>query len=277
MIITRNRKDQNGRNEHTGQVNFNPTGNPRSTGYSFADALLGNFRTYAEGGDDPLGFFRFTQSGGYVSDTWRVQKNLSLEIGMRYEYQQPIYTQGNNITNFDPALYDPSKAMVLNPNGSVASSGPTDIPGWWRRRRGPGGPAGPGHARPGGRRLVASGAPRGFYKTRTCSCRDSAAPTRCANWVIRGGVGLFYDKPEGNVIYSQTNLPPFVPSVSVENGNLANPLAGAAEALGVGQHQRAGPEPGRSPDSCSSASACSASCRKATSPRSPTSATRAVT
>ena len=63
VIVTRNRKDQNGRNEHTGEVNFNPTGNPNSTGYSFADALLGNFRTYSEGGDDPLGFFRFTQYG----------------------------------------------------------------------------------------------------------------------------------------------------------------------------------------------------------------------
>ena len=131
VIITRNRKDQNGRNEHTGEVNFNPTGNPRSTGYAFADALLGNFRTYSEGGDDPLGFFRFTQYGGYVSDTWRAQKNLSLEIGLRYEYQEPIYTQGNNITNFDPALYDPAKAMVLNPNGiGRVGRDATATPGW---------------------------------------------------------------------------------------------------------------------------------------------------
>ena len=61
MIITRNRKDQNGRNQHTGAVAFNPTGNPSTTGNALADALLGNFRTYSEGGDDPLGFFRFTQ------------------------------------------------------------------------------------------------------------------------------------------------------------------------------------------------------------------------
>ena len=61
VIVTRNRKDQNGRNEHTGDVSFNPAGNTNSTGYAFADALLGNFRSYSEGGDDPLGFFRFTQ------------------------------------------------------------------------------------------------------------------------------------------------------------------------------------------------------------------------
>ena len=43
-----------------------------------------------------------------MSDTWRVSTKLSLEIGVRYELAQPMYTQANNITNFDPALYDPS-------------------------------------------------------------------------------------------------------------------------------------------------------------------------
>src|SRR3989442_7747517 len=51
--------------------------------------------------------------------------------------------------------------------------------------------------------------------------------------VLRGGIGLFYDRPEGNVIFSQVNLPPFVPSVSVENANLASPLSGRAAADAV--------------------------------------------
>jgi hypothetical protein len=63
--------------------------------------------------------------------------------------------------------------------------------------------------------------------------RLSGAYTYRENWVIRGGIGLFYDKPEGNVIFSQVNLPPFVPSISVENGNLANPLGGAASGATV--------------------------------------------
>ena len=235
VIITRNRKDQNGRNQHTGDVSFNPSGNPRSTGYAFADALLGNFRSYSEGGDDPLGFFRFTQYGGYVSDTWRVQKNLSLEMGLRYEYQQPIYTQGNNITNFDPALYDPAKAMVLNFNGSIASLGANRYTGLIR-----GGSEIPEDQRnrvaldPAAEALVATGAPRGLYKTsHLIMPRFSGAYTWRENWVIRGGMGLFYDKPEGNVIFSQTNLPPFVPSINVENANLANPLGGAAAGAAV--------------------------------------------
>jgi hypothetical protein len=235
LIVTRNRKDQNGRNQHTGDVSFNPTGNPNSTGYAFADALLGNFRSYSEGGDDPLGFFRFTQYGAYVSDTWRARDKLSLEIGLRYEFQQPIYTQGNNITNFDPAQYDPSKAMVLNPNGTVASIGANRYTGLIRAGNGiPDDQTDRVTLDPVAAALIPTGAPRGFYKSyHLFMPRFSGAYTLTENWVIRGGAGLFYDRPEGNVIYSQTNLPPFVPSIGVENGNLANPLAGAAAAASV--------------------------------------------
>lgn len=235
VIVTRNRKDQNGRNQHTGDVSFNPAGNPRSTGYAFADALLGNFRSYTEGGDDPLGFFRFTQYGGYVSDTWRVWKNLSLEMGLRYEYQQPIYTQGNNITNFVPELYDPAKAMVLNPNGSIASPGSNRYTGLIRAGSGiPDDQQNRVTLDPAAAALIPTGAPRGLYKTSHLFMpRFSGAYTYRQSWVIRGGIGLFYDKPEGNVIFSQVNLPPFVPSINVENANLANPLGGAAAGVAV--------------------------------------------
>ncbi|MBI4477253.1 MAG: carboxypeptidase regulatory-like domain-containing protein, partial [Acidobacteria bacterium] len=235
FLVTRNRKDQNGRFAHTGAVNFNPSGNPNTTGFSFADALLGNFRTYSEGADDPVGFFRFTQYAAYASDNWRVRPNLSLEIGMRYELAGPIYTQGNNVVNFDPALYDPRQAVTLNRNGSIASAGTnrytglvragTEIPEDQRGRVAVDAAAAA---------LIPTGAPRGLFDTHHLFMpRFSGAYTLNDAWVLRGGVGLFYDKPEGNVIFSQLNLPPFVPSVSVENANLANPLAGRTSAATV--------------------------------------------
>ena len=103
VIITRNRKDQNGRNRahRRRQLQSDRQSATRPATRSRTRCSATSAR-YSEGGDDPLGFFRFTQYGGYVSDTWRARQNLSLEIGMRYEFQQPIYTQGNNITNFDP-------------------------------------------------------------------------------------------------------------------------------------------------------------------------------
>ena len=47
---------------------------------------------------------------------------------------------------------------------------------------------------------------------------------------FRGGVGIFYDRPEGNIIFSTLNSPPFNESITRENANLANPLAGTTPA-----------------------------------------------
>jgi hypothetical protein len=235
FLVTRNRKDQNGRFQHTGLVNFNPSGNPNSTGYAFADALLGNFRTYSEAADDPVGFFRFTQYSAFASDNWRISPRLSLEAGLRYELASPIYTQANNISNFDPALYDPAAAATLNRNGSIASVGANRYTGLIRA----------GSDIPADQKnrvtldetaaaLIPTGAPRGLYDTHHLVMpRLSAAYSLNQGTVLRGGVGVFYDKPEGNVVFSQLNLPPFVPSVAVENANLADPLAGRASAAAV--------------------------------------------
>ena len=235
VLVTRNRKDQNGRLAHTGNASFSTSGNTNTTGNALADALLGNFRTYSEGGDDPLGFFRFTQYSAFASDTWRVGDRLSVEGGVRYELASPAYTMQNNIANFDPALYDPKAAAVLNPNGTIANIGTNRYTGLVR--------AGSGVTPdfqdrvtidPKAGELIPTGAARGLYDTHHLVMpRFSAAYTVNESTVLRGGVGVFYDKPEGNVIFSQVNLPPFVPSVSVENGNLANPLAGRAAAESV--------------------------------------------
>jgi carboxypeptidase family protein len=234
-IVTRNRKDQNGRLAHTGAVNFSTSGNTNTTGFSVADMLLGNFRTYSEGGDDPLGFFRFTQVGAYATDTWRVHDNLSLEAGLRYELASPTYTMQNNISNFDPALYDPTAAAVLNPNGTIASVGTNRYTGLIRAADGvPSVFSDRVTVDPLAAKLIPTGAPRGLYDTHHLFMpRLSAAYTINELTVLRAGGGVFYDKPEGNVIFSQVNLPPFVPSVSVENGNLANPLGGRTAAESV--------------------------------------------
>ncbi len=234
-IVTRNRKDQNGRLAHTGAASFSTSGNTSTTGNALADALLGNFRTYSEGGDDPLGFFRFTQAGGFISDTWQARDNLSIEAGLRYELAAPTYTQANNISNFDPAMYDPAKAAILNPNGSIANPGANRYTGMIRAGDGiPSDQQDRVTIDPIAAQMIPTGADRGLYETHQLFMpRFSAAYSLNQRTVLRGGIGVFHDKPEGNVIFSQVNLPPFVPSVSVENGNLGNPLGGQTAAQSV--------------------------------------------
>jgi Carboxypeptidase regulatory-like domain len=241
-LVVRNRKDQNGRSRYAGQVDFNTAGNSRTTGNAFADALLGNFRTYNEAQSDPVGFFRFWQLEGFVSDDWRVSRKLSLEFGVRYAWHQPIYTQANNMANFDPALYDPARAMIVNRNGTL-------VPGSGDRyngmiRAGDGVPPEELFRVPNGDSPVVlsvpAGAPRGFYDSQNLfGPRFSFAwtPTGNSDMAVRGGVGLFYDRPEGNLLFGgggngPINNPPYNLSSQFENGNLAAPGGGTVPALG---------------------------------------------
>ena len=236
LAISRNRKDQNGRAAYLGDVSFSTSGNPNTTTNALADALLGNFRTYNEASADPVGFFRFTSYQAFASDTWRVRPNLSLEFGLRWEYVLPTYAQGNNLVNFDPGLYDPSQAVTVLPNGLlVANSGnrfnglivagdgiPEDQQGRVQYLTG------------GDYDRIPLGAPRGLYDAQNLWMpRFSFAYSVSPSTVIRGGTGLFYDKPEGNLIFSQLNIPPVLDNVTYENFNLSSPSSGAAGAIGA--------------------------------------------
>ena len=40
--------------------------------------------------------------------------------------------------------------------------------------------------------------------------------------IVRGGVGLFYDRPDGNTVFSIPNNPPITNAADLRNGTLAN-------------------------------------------------------
>jgi hypothetical protein len=236
IMIIRNRKDQNGRTTYDGSVNFNTSGNTNSTNFSLSDAALGQFRTYSEASSDPVGFFRFTQYEGYVQDSWKVSKRLSVEIGLRFSRFLPTYTSANNIVNFEPARYDRSKAVTVTPAGIIVANSGNPYNGLIRA--GDGIPEDQQGRVTGVNRdalaLIPTGAPRGLYSTQTLWMpRFSFAyvPFNTSRLVLRGGFGTFHDRVEGNLIFSQTSLPPFSSTPQYENANLANPAGGLASAL----------------------------------------------
>jgi len=61
----------------------------------------------------------------------------------------------------------------------------------------------------------------------------SYSPFNDNRTAIRGGIGLFYDKAEGNIIFSQLNIPPFIQSSTFQSGNLSNPSGGKAGAASL--------------------------------------------
>lgn len=229
---------QNGRSIYAGQVGFNTGGNPKTTGQSFADALLGNFRNYTEAQYDPAGHFRFKQYEAFALDSWKVNRRLSLELGVRWQYGTPFYSAENNITNFDPALYDPSKAVSINNAGTVITIGPGASRFNGLVRAGDGVPPKYQDAVPSFNSpnvlAVPDGAPVGFYKPKNYFMPRvgfAYSPFEDGKTAIRGGFGMYYDRIEGNIIFPLESNPPFVDSQSFDNGNLANIKGGAASAI----------------------------------------------
>ena len=240
----RDRVDQNGRSNYTGTATFNSlptTSNCRAasgntTCYSLADAFLGNFQNYSEASADPVGHFRFNQIEGYAQDSWRATRKLSLEYGLRYQWVQPFYLQGNNATNFDASVYSSANAVTVTQNGGLVANSGNPYNGLIRA--GNGVPSDQQIRVPNVNTalfpLIPTGAPRGFYKMNgAVGPRFGFAYAANDKTSVRGGVGLYYYRPQGNLVFSQLNLPPFLNNTQLGVGNLATLSTQQAAAPGL--------------------------------------------
>ncbi len=237
VIVIRDRVDQNGRPYYTGNINFTTGNNPNTTGNAMADALIGNFQSYSEASADPTGHFRFTQPEAFAQDSWRVFRNLSVEYGIRFQYIQSMYTQGNNMANFDPQVYAAGKPVTLNPNGTLVPNSGNPFNGLVRA--GSGVPSDQTARVPNINTslfpLIPAGGPRGLYNMNGAfGPRFGFAYSANDKTSIRGGYGVFYFRPEGNLTFSSVNVAPFLTNTEFDNGNLATlgtgtPVTGALQ------------------------------------------------
>lgn len=83
----------------TGSLTQNPA-SPNGTGYSFAQFLLGavGSGTINCYGDQTL---KNTSASPFIQDDWKATRRLTLNFGLRYDYQQPAYESHNRESNFD--------------------------------------------------------------------------------------------------------------------------------------------------------------------------------
>ncbi|MBM3752655.1 MAG: TonB-dependent receptor [Acidobacteria bacterium] len=104
-----------------------PTGLPgtANTGNGFATLLLG-FPTAFQTRDTPA-LRRFSQYlSGFAQDDWTIRRGLTLNLGLRWEMDTPIFDADNRMNGFDPAQINP----VSGTPGVVKFAG---VNGWRTR------------------------------------------------------------------------------------------------------------------------------------------------
>jgi hypothetical protein len=223
-----------------GTITFsNDTSNPLDSQYGFANAALGVFSSYNQFSRYVEGSFVYDNREGFIQDNWKVTNKLALDYGIRFVHQTPQYDELGQASNFlpnkwvqgqAPVLYlagcaanpctganrqalDPRTNTLLGPNTAPAIG--TLIPGSGNTNNG----------------LFLSG--NGIADTTYVWPSFRVAPrfgmaydvTGQQKYILRGGAGLFYDRPSGNSIYPQVQNPPTIQNLTVRYTDLAS-LAG---------------------------------------------------
>ncbi|MCX6626165.1 MAG: carboxypeptidase-like regulatory domain-containing protein [Candidatus Solibacter sp.] len=197
--------------------------NPNDTNSGLGNLLTGNYTTFTQTNGKFYADFRFQGVEFYAQDSWKVARNLTLELGARYVYLGPTYTRHQYLQNYwDPGRFNAAKAVTIDTSnnltkGSIVSGSGDPFNGIVQENT-QGIPAG-----------------FGFHHKNQVSPRIGFAwsPAKNGKTAVRGGFGTFFERMRQNVNnFDGMGNPPLVYTPSIFSGKV-DALSAAVIANGT--------------------------------------------
>jgi Carboxypeptidase regulatory-like domain len=228
-----------------GAINFgNDSNNPLDSGYGYANAALGVFSSFQQQNKLLEGNYIYNSNEFFMQDNWKVTSKFTLDYGLRFTNQGPQYDTKLQSSNFfsdkwslakAPQLYAPgcsvatlpcpvANKVAINPvTGLSVGAGSTGLIGTLVPNVG----------------VITNGiiqAGQGIAKTDYTWPTLAIAPrvggaydvTGNQRLVARGSIGVFFDRPQGQSVFSLIGNPPTGQGSTVRYGTLQNLPSGAS-------------------------------------------------
>ena len=212
--------------------------NNEKCGSDFADFLLGDASSYQELAVQDKGYWNNVSWALYAQDNWRVNRRLTLNLGLRWDGVPHTYEANNRMGNFYPNLYHAADAAVFATNNTICGGAFDAATG-----------ANPGctAASPGlgsspnsilssaGVQLYLNGigipgqngVPKGLVNNHWAAFGPRLGfaydLTGSGKTVVRGGFGMMYERIQGNDMYNAGPNIPFSLQVNLNGSEMTNP------------------------------------------------------
>jgi hypothetical protein len=201
-------------------------GNPSYNFNSWGDFLLGNVAGFSQSSRDVIPNLHYVNSEAYVNDDWKLNKKLTINIGLRWSFFPSVTDLNNTMFAFDPLLYSGSNAPAISASGTMTSGGAVNAGNY---ANGLIFPTGAACSYAQAHSLFAQCSPYGAYINPNNKANFGPRlgfaynPDGRAVTSIRGGFGIFYDRVL-NGIWEQNAFanPIYAPGMSINNGSFDN-------------------------------------------------------